>query len=351
MTVRSASPAEPRLQQSRDFETEYDAGITAAVFSDTGTLAVALGDGSLQLIDADQTVRAAEAHDGAALCLALDIDGRSFITGGDDGRLVHTANDGSTIVLLNAPGRQIDVLAISRSANTRAVAVGKEIRLLDSAGTVFARTSDHPSTISGLAFNPEGKRLAVSHYGGVTLWWTTALSGTPQRLEWRGSHIGVAWSPDGTCVLTPMQECELHGWRLRDSESTAMRDYATKVRSMDWLAKPPWLVTAGADCVIAWPFTGGGPQGRAPAEFCQGVGTLVTRVAVHPKQPLLAAGFDDGCVAVCGLPNKPGERIFRIRPADGSRVTALAWSHDGTRLAAGTETGALSLLDLSYAGA
>ncbi|HYZ23253.1 MAG TPA: WD40 repeat domain-containing protein, partial [Rhodopila sp.] len=130
----------------------------------------------------------------------------------------------------------------------------------------------------------------------------------------------------------------------------AMRGYAAKVRSMDWLAKPPWLATAGAECVIAWPFTGAGPQGKAPAELCQGAGALVTRVAVHPNQPLLAAGFDDGRVAVCGLSSEPDNRTFPIRPADGGRVTALVWSRDGTRLAVGTEAGALSVLDLSYAG-
>lgn len=45
-----------------------------------------------------------------------------------------------------------------------------------------ARTSDHSSTVSGLAFNPKGKRLAVAHYGGVTLWWTATLGQTPNRL-------------------------------------------------------------------------------------------------------------------------------------------------------------------------
>ncbi|HYZ22943.1 MAG TPA: WD40 repeat domain-containing protein, partial [Rhodopila sp.] len=225
LTVRRASLAEPRLREPRDFETEYGAGVTAAAFSDAGTLAAALGDGSIQLIDADHTARAAQAHDGAALCLALDVDGQGFVTGGDDGRLVRTANDGSTVELLSAPGRQIDVLAVSRPANARAVAIGKEVRLLDRAGAVLARTSDHPSTVSGLAFNPKGKRLAVSHYGGVSLWWTASFGGTPQRLDWRGSHIGVTWSPDGAFVMTAMQECELHGWRLKDGESMAMRGY------------------------------------------------------------------------------------------------------------------------------
>jgi WD40 repeat protein len=231
------------------------------------------------------------------------------------------------------------------------VAIGQEVRLLDSAGVVRAVASDHPSTVSGLAFHPKGKRLAVAHYGGVTLWWTATLGGTPQRLNWRGSHIGVTWSPNGNYVMTTMQECELHGWRLTDGETMAMSGYFAKVRSMDWLAKPIWLATAGSECVVAWSFAGSGPQGKPPVELCRGVGRLVTQVAVHPKQALVAAGFDDGCAVICGLPSEPEETIFRIRPSDGSRVTALAWSRDGVRLAVGTEAGALSLFDLSDAGA
>jgi WD40 repeat protein len=343
--------AEPRIVQPLDFETGFDAGITALVFSDAGLLAAATGDGSLRLVDENHVVRTVPVHDGAALCLALDIDGQAFVTGGDDGILARTTADGSVTPLLAAPGRQIDVLAVSRLACVRAVAVGKEVRLIDRIGGVSARTSDHPSTVSGLAFNPKGKRLAVSHYGGVTLWWTASLDGTPQRLDWQGSHIGVTWSPDGAYVMTSMQECELHGWRLKDGDSLAMRGYTAKVRSMDWLAKPPWLATAGSACVIAWPFSGSGPQGKAPVELCGGVGPLVTRVAVHPKQSLVAAGFDDGAVAVCGLPSRPEDAVFRVRPADGGGVTALAWSRDGSRLAIGTEVGVLSLFDLSYSGA
>ena len=227
------SSTEPQIWRPRDFETEFNAGITAAVFSDAGTLAAALGDGSVQLVDPDQEVRSVQVHDGAVLCMALDVDGQGFITGGDDGRLVRISADGSIVELLSAPGRQIDVLAVSRQASLRAVAIGKEVRLLDRTGAVSARASDHPSTVAGLAFNPKGKRLAVAHYGGVTLWWTGTLGQTPQRLEWRGSHIGVTWSPSGTHVMTTMQECELHGWRLADGEHMAMSRYATKVRSMD----------------------------------------------------------------------------------------------------------------------
>jgi WD40 repeat protein len=62
---------------------------------------------------------------------------------------------------------------------------------------------------------------------------------------------------------------------------------------------------------------------------------------------LVAAGFDDGRVAVCDLPSEPDSSIFPIRPSGGGRVKALAWSRDGTRLAIGTDGGALSIFDLA----
>ena len=345
------SLAEPRVQVPPGIELEFDAGITGAVFSDSGLLAAALGDGTIQLIGSNGSVETVQAHDGAALCLALDIDGRCFVTGGDDGKLVRTSPDGGITELMHTPGRQIDRLAVTRPGKVRAVAAGKEVRLLDASGNVQARTSDHPTTVSGLAFNPRGKRLAVAHYGGVTLWWTATFAQNPGRLTWRGSHISVSWSPDGTHVMTAMQECELHGWRVADGSDLAMRGYAAKVRSMDWLSKPPTLVTSGADCVVAWSFSGSGPQGKPPIEVRQGIGRLVTQVAVHPTRPLVATGFDDGRVAICELTTDRESRAVRLRPGDGCRVSALAWSQNGKRLAAGTEGGALSIFDLAAPGA
>lgn len=132
------------------------------------------------------------------------------------------------------------------------MAGGREVRLLDRAGETVGASADHPSTVTGLAFNPKGKRLAVSHYGGATLRWTGKLDQGVTRLEWRGSHIGITWSPDGTTVLTTMQERELHGWRLTDHQTMSMAGYASKVRSMDWLRRPMILATSGGDCVTAW---------------------------------------------------------------------------------------------------
>ena len=123
----------------------------------------------------------------------------------------------------------------------------------------------------------------------------------------------------------------------------SMAGYGAKVRSMDWLRRPMTLATSGGDCVFAWSFIGGGPMGKPPLEVGSGLLRLVTSVAVHPKNPIVAAGFDEGQVIVCAL-SRQGKVV---RWPDWERVTALAWSGDGNRLAAGTQTGAISPLNLS----
>lgn len=226
--------------------------------------------------------------------MATDIDGAGIVTGGDDGRVARTNTRGEVTVLAEFPGCQADILAVSPSGGLRAAAIGREVRLLDRIGKTVGAAADHPSTVTGLAFNPKGKRLAVSHYGGATLRWTGKLDQRATKLDWRGSHIGITWSPDGRTVLTAMQERELHGWRLTDRQTMSMAGYAAKVRSMDWLRRPMTLTTSGSGCVTAWSFTGGGPMGKPPIEVGCGLGRLVTSVAVHPKIPIVAAGLMKG---------------------------------------------------------
>lgn len=327
----------------------FDAAVTGLAFLDGDVLAAGFGDGTVRFFATEGQPAAAQPHrDGAAvLALEADLDGSGVLTGGDDGRFMRTTAAGDAACLAEFSGRQVDVVAVSATGGLRAAAAGRQVALLDRHGTTLAATSDHPSTVTGLAFNPKGKRLAVSHYGGVTLWWTARLGQAPVQLKWRGSHIGVTWSPDGSTVLTAMQECELHGWRLTDGEHMRMTGYATKVRAMGWLTKPLTLATSGADSVIAWSFTGAGPMGKPPVEIGRDIGRLVSSVAVSPRQPLVAAGFDDGQVALCGL--VPPHAVVRLRRADGGRVSALAWSGDGLQVAAGTDAGLVSLFEIARA--
>jgi WD40 repeat protein len=100
---------------------------------------------------------------------------------------------------------------------------------------------------------------------------------------------------------------------------------------------------------VCWGFAGKGPEGQPPLEL-QPPGdepVLITRVAAHPAAPFVLLGFADGQVHVADIAKK------RVTPLDGptgSPVSALEWSPDGWRLAAGTEAGTLRLFDLRPRG-
>ena len=126
------------------------------------------------------------------------------------------------------------------------------------------RMLEASSTVGGLAFAPKGFRLAIAHYNGVTLWFPNAQT-EPEKLEWKGSHLGVVWSPDGRFVVTSMQESTLHGWRLADRKDMRMSGYSARVRSLDWTVGGKWLATSGSEQLILWPFAGkDGPMGKSP---------------------------------------------------------------------------------------
>src|SRR5262249_28576466 len=169
------------------------------------------------------------------------------------------------------------------------------------------------------------------------------VKGEPERLEWKGSHLGATFSPDGRFLVTTMQESTLHGWRVADRKDMRMQGYSERVRSLDWSHDGKWLATSGSTQLILWPFQGkDGPMGKAPQMMAPSE-HLVEVVACHPTQPITAVGYADGMVLV--VRNDDGAEILAKRPGE-ALVTALAWSPDGTRLAFGTESGEAGVLDL-----
>jgi len=306
--------------------------------------AVALGDGTVRLIDSetlDATPITVAAHKGAALCLSADIDKGAFLSGGDDGKLVHINALGETKTLAEIKGRWIEHVAAHAGAGIRAYAAGKDAYVLGKKDSE-ARKLTHASTVGGLGINAKGKRLAVTHYNGVSLWWLAAQTGTPAMLEWKGSHLQVVWSPDCDYVLTTMQENALHGWRLSDGEHMRMSGYATKVRSIAFTKRGHFLATGGSERVICWPFTGGGPMGKAPVEFGGAGGAPVTAVASNPVHDVVAAGFENGTLLV-GQAGTQGVNL--LMKENGNSVTSLAWNPEGDRLLAGTENGDVHIAD------
>jgi WD40 repeat protein len=303
------------------------------------TAVFVLGDEALLFAAADREPQRVAVHGGGILAAACD--GTRIVTGGDDGKVAATTGDMTTAVMATDPKhRWIDHVAIAPDG-TLAWSAGKDAFVQPRKGEL--RKLEAPSTVGGLAFAPKGLRLAIAHYHGVTLWFPNAVEAAPERLEWKGSHIDVTFSPDGRYLVTAMQEPTLHGWRLVDSKHMRMSGYSAKVRSMVWTLDGKALATSGSPQLIVWPFAGkDGPMGKqprmlAPAEH------RVSMVACHPQRDVTAVGYEDGLVLLVRMAD--GAEVLARRPG-GSPVSALAWDSTGTTLAFGTEDGEAGVINL-----
>ena len=333
----------------RDRETSEELGefVVAVGFLRDGTAGFAMGDGTIRIAPAHGPWRTVKAHDGAVLVMATA--GEAWVTGGDDGKFCRVDADGEVTEVASFGSKWVEQVAAwtDGKAGLLACGVGKTVHLFRADGVKLKELA-HPATVSGIAFDAKGKRVAASHYNGVTMWFVNAKEDSPRILEWKGSHIGVCLHPAGEAAVSSMQENSLHGWRLPEGQHMRMSGYPSKTESMSFSRNGKWLATSGAESVVMWPFFGGGPMGKAPTELAGGDGMLCTRVAFHPREEMVAAGFSDGLVVVTDLGT---ERILPMSaPGPGARggpVSALAWSPDGTRLAFGTETGFAALVDLS----
>jgi len=298
-----------------------------------------LGEEALLRVGADGAESRVAVHAGGILsCVS---DGARVVTGGDDGKVVATKQKGESETLAtDAKHRWIDRVAAGPDGAI-AWSAGKQVFVRMAKGEV--KPLDLPSTAGGLAFAPKGLRLAIAHYGGASLWFPNARA-APQTLAWKGSHRDVLFSPDGQFLITAMQEPMLHGWRLMDGKDMRMSGYSGKVGAMAFTAGGKWLATSGSEQLILWPFaTKDGPMGKQPRMVAP-YEKRVVALACHPKQEIVAAGFEDGLVLLARI--EDGAEILAKRPG-AAPVTALAWNFDGAKLAFGTEAGEAGIVDLA----
>lgn len=325
---------------------QLDDYFVASCFDALGNLAFALGNGKVFVVPATgQEPWHRQVHDGACLSLAA-APSAGFLSGGDDGRFIHLTPEGEAQELAHYPGRWIDHVA-GHPLGHMACSAGKHLLLIRPDRSVFK--ADHPSSVGGLCFSPDGRQIAVSHYGGVSLHYTLASQAKVRRLKWTGSHLAVTWSPDGRFVLTCMQENCIRGWRIKDPDDLHMSGYPTRVKAWVWFNQGRWLATAASDCVPCWPFKKrSGPMGEMPITLAGRDHAEVSSLAGDPAHPLIGVGYSDGLALIAEL-NEAGasERAVVFMSARKGAVTCMAFAPDGKRLAVGTAEGFAGIMPMA----
>jgi WD40 repeat protein len=321
---------------------DLDDHCLAAVFlGDVPVFALASG----AVVRLDHGTHRHQLHDGLTAAVP-GWNGRALITGGEDGKVMRLDADG-TETMLRGPARKWVAAVAAGPQDAVAFSEGRAATVLLADGA--ERSFEQARTIEGLAFAPKGLRLAMARYNGVALAFVQG-SAPPLELEWKGAHNQVTFSPDGRFLVTSMQENALHGWKLdikpgAEQRHMRMTGYPAKVKSLSWSNRGKWLASSGAPSAIVWPFAGkDGPMGKSPLELGQRADTMVTSVACHPVEDLVAIGFGDGMVLAVRMADSK-EALMR-RPGKGP-VTALAWNRPGRLLAFGSQAGDCGVIDIA----
>lgn len=313
-----------------------------------GRAVTGFGDGavkSLSLTLEGALVSSVATLSSTPLAAATDIGGTGVLVGTDKGELIRIVGKDAE-PLSGVADAWVEHVAVHHGAGLRAFAARRALTIMDASGAELMRRDDHPSTLSGISFSPDGKWIAVAHYGGVSVWDTSGNDATPVKLEWHGSHTSIGWSPCGTFIVTAMQDREMHCWRWGDKKGMRMSGYPSKIRSLSWTADGRYVAASGADTVTSWDCSGNGPSGKPPLEFGYVYNGIVMHVAAHPTDKVVAGGYSDGTVMIGNIEQ---ETAMIARPGGGAAIAGLAWSPDGRLLVAADEQGALAVMRIKEA--
>jgi WD40 repeat protein len=248
------------------------------------------------------------AHQRGILDLAVNPSGNLLATVGQDGYMgIWELQTGELIKHIYIAESWIEQVAWSPNGERIALISGRVVRIFSKGGECLWVSNKHPSTVSAIVWSND-QELATSCYGQV-VFFNTLTGKENQRLEWKGSLISLAVSPNKNIVACGSQDNSVHFWRRSTGQDSMMSGYPSKPSSLAFSRDGLLLATNGGEVITVWSFEGNGPEDTRPAVL-EVHKDLVTSLRFSAEGYRLITGSKDGIVAIWDLTSKARGKIM-----------------------------------------
>jgi DNA-binding beta-propeller fold protein YncE len=236
------------------------------------------------------------------------------------------------------PASQIASLAFRPGGKLLAAGGYREVTLVDPAdGTLIAKIGGLEGVATGVAFSPDGSRLAVAVSRPGVAGELRLYSAGASPAEWKPGPAGkvhkdsihaVAFSPDGRTVATCSYDRTAKLVSAADGKTVhALTDHSDSVYGLAFSPDGRLLATVAADRAVKVWRTADGVRLYTLGECTD----WVCAVAFSPDGKHLAAGGADKSLRVWAV-DEHGGRLVRSAFAHEGAVAKVAYSPDGKTL-------------------
>lgn len=263
---------------------------------------------------------------------ALGPLGARTVVGTDQGDVWATAK-GQPVRLTALPDPIIGVTALGAEA---VVAAGETLVRLRSTGpSMFLRSPVGPlvSVATSAAVNGT---VIVGGVSGLAM--IDAHHTDEHRWVEAPTITAVAISSDGQSVAAGDLTGSLHIYDPRTGEGVEITGYPDRIAHLCWTGTSRHVIVAADDELTIWSVDDDGQTSDNP-RILVGHNSPITAVAADTTSARLAAGDLTGSLTIWDLGRTENEPVATFEA--GSQVVRLAWSPDGTTLAASSAAGHL----------